>query len=373
MDPFEKLKLLSDASKYDLSCACGTADDDHRTRGESGAWLYPVSLPSGGRSIMLKSLMSNVCSNDCNYCPYRSAVDVPRCSLTPDEMAGLFMGYANRGGVFGLFLTSGVIGTPDASMRLLNDTAAILRYRRRYRGYIHLKIIPGASTAAIEEAVSLASAVSLNIETPGEKHCNKLSSRKNFLRDIIAPLGTIRSLTARGTRYARVKTTTQFIVGASDETDSEIVRYTRGLYDRMGLDRVYFSAYQKGAGDAGLPGERRPDEAPQRRFVREHRLYQTDFLFRKYGFTLEDIGFGPDGNLSLDKDPKQVWADSHPEFFPVRCDRAEAPELLRVPGIGPTLAKRIVERRRGERIRSWEGVGIRGKRRALVERYAVCG
>jgi len=373
MDAFDKLRLLSDASKYDLSCACGTADADHRTRGNDGAWLYPVSLPSGGQSIMLKSLISNVCSNDCGYCPYRSALDVPRCSLTPDQMASLFLEYVRVKNVFGLFLTSGVVGSPDASMRLLNDTAAILRYRHRYRGYIHLKVIPGASTPAIEEALSLASAVSLNIETPGEKHCARLSRRKNFMRDIIAPLKTIHSLTSRGNRFSRVKTTTQFIVGASNETDRELVRYTKGLYDRLGLDRVYFSAYQKGTGDAGIPGERDSGVSGSMRFIREHRLYQTDFLFRKYGFSSEDIYFDPDGNLSLEKDPKLVWADNHPEFFPVKFSRADRSDLLRVPGIGPTLTERIVERRREGKLRSWERLGIRGRRRELVERYAVLG
>jgi predicted DNA-binding helix-hairpin-helix protein len=373
MDALAKLRLLSDASKYDLSCACGTADHDHRKRGNDGAWLYPVSLPSGGQSIMLKSLISNVCVNDCKYCPCRSGLDIPRCSLTPDQMASLFMWYAASKNILGLFLTSGVVAQPDASMRLLNDTAAILRYRHQYRGYIHLKVIPGASTAAIAEALSLASAVSLNIETPGEKHCARLSQRKNFMRDIIAPLKTIHSLTARGNRYEGVKTTTQFIVGASDETDMEIVQYVKGLYDRMGLHRIYFSAYQKGAGDRSIPGEQDSPAPAFQPFVREHRLYQTDFLFRKYGFASEDIVFEPDGNLSLEKDPKQVWADHHQDFFPVNCNLADKADLLRVPGIGPTLTRRIMAHRTEGKIRSWERLGIRGWRKALVERYAVCG
>jgi len=145
MDSHSKLQLLSDASKFDLSCACGSNDQDRRKRGTDGAWLYPVTLPNGGNSILLKTLLSNVCVNDCLYCPYRSDTDVPRVTIDSDSMANLFMDYWRRRKVFGLFLSSGVVGTPDRSMTLLNDTAAILRNKYHYRGYIHLKIIPGAS------------------------------------------------------------------------------------------------------------------------------------------------------------------------------------------------------------------------------------
>ena len=189
MDTLEKLRILSDDSRYDLACACGTSEQEHRRRSADGRWLYPVSLPNGGRSILLKTLLSNACVNDCAYCPLRSDTGIRRCSLDPDEAARLFMAFRARHNLFGLFLSSGVIGTPDRTMALLNEAADRLRRRHGYRGYIHLKLIPGASSAAIEEALSLASAVSLNIETPGEQHCRRLTGRKRFLEDIAEFLG----------------------------------------------------------------------------------------------------------------------------------------------------------------------------------------
>lgn len=172
METIEKLKLLSADSQYDLACACGSNKDDRRRRGLDGRWLYPVSLPEGGYSILIKTLLSNACANDCRYCPLRLESNVRRCTLTPEEVANLFIEYVRRGKVFGLFLSSAVIGNPDHTMERINTVARLLRGRHQYRGYIHLKIIPGASDAAIEEAISLSTAVSLNIETRAEGTSN---------------------------------------------------------------------------------------------------------------------------------------------------------------------------------------------------------
>ncbi len=173
MDVHQKLRLLADASRFDLSCACGTKKGDHRTRGQDGLWLYPVSLPSGGVSIMLKTLLSNACVNDCRYCPFRCGMDGPRTQLLPEEVAELFMGYVRRGGVFGLFLSSGVMRDPDHTMDRMVAVARILRREHRFRGYIHMKIIPGASDAAIE-----VSADRLNAASCGRvkySQCNRAS------------------------------------------------------------------------------------------------------------------------------------------------------------------------------------------------------
>jgi predicted DNA-binding helix-hairpin-helix protein len=373
MDTLSKLKLLSDASRYDLSCACGTKKGaDHRKRGAEGTWLYPVSLAGGGTSIMLKSLMSNVCVNDCKYCPFRTAVDVPRCTMGPDEMANLFMEYVRRDGIIGIFLSSGVVGTPDNTMRLLNDTARILRIKHRYRGYVHIKIIPGASNAAIEESLSLARGVSINIETPGPKPLSQLSSRKDFINDIIRPLKFIAGKTAKGERFERVKQTTQFVVGASNETDADIVRYSAGLYEKLGMSRIYFSAYQRGQGDPAIPGETAGVPCIETPFVREHRLYQVDFLFRKYGFTPADIHFDNQGGLPLETDPKQLWVDRHPEFFPVNVNRADKNSLLKIPGIGPLGARRILDMRKERRIARIDWLPVKGRRLDTIKKYAVC-
>ncbi len=354
-DTQRKLEILSADAQYDLACACGTRDDEHRKRGGEDKWIYPVTLPNGGRSVLFKTLISNVCSNDCKYCPLRADQDICRCSLSEEETARTFLDYFNRREVFGLFLTSGVLGTPDATMEQLNRVARILRYKRGFKGYIHLKVIPGASANAIEEAVSLSTAVSLNIETPGAKHLAKLSTRKRFIEDIVEPIKLISRLTGRGHKYARVKQTTQFVVGAAEETDSEIVRYMWGLYDRLNLKRIYFSAYQKGLGDRSLDEHKVQDSDEV--FMREHRLYQVDFLMRKYGFSESDICFDKAGNLSLEIDPKEHWAKLHPDYFPVDVNKAFKYQLLRVPGLGDMTATRILERRKMGRITNIDDIG----------------
>ncbi len=368
-DTQKKLEILSEDAQYDLACACGTSEDGHRKRGGEGKWIYPVTLPSGGTSVLFKTLISNVCSNDCKYCPLRAEKDVRRCSLGAEETANTFLEYYNRKKVFGLFLSSGMIGTADATMEQLNRVARILRNRKGFRGYIHLKVIPGASKAAIEEAVSLSSAVSLNIETPGAKHLAKLSSRKRFLEDIVEPIKLISRLTAKGNRFSRVKQTTQFIVGAAQEKDSEIVKYMWGLYDRLRLRRVYFSAYQKGLGDEAIDGQGQQEARPGDVLTREHRLYQVDFLMRKYGFAEEDIIFEDGGNLSLETDPKEAWAKMHPERFPININKASKYELLRVPGLGPVSVDRILERRRISRLRGIEDIGRVGVLLRKAENY----
>ena len=373
MDTLSKLQLLSDASQYDLSCSCGSkGGEDHRKRGSDGTWLYPVSLPRGGTSVMLKTLMSNVCVNDCGYCPYRDSRDVPRCTIGPDELTTLFLDYVRSKRVIGLFLSSGVIGTPDRTMTLLTDTARLLRDRHKYRGYIHLKIIPGASDGAIDEALRLASTVSVNIEAPGERHFSQLTRRKNYLNDVIRPMQRISKLTAKGGPFAKVGQTTQFVVGASNETDAEIVRYMEGLYKKLGMGRVYFSAYQRGLGDGNIPGERREVRPTATTgFVREHRLYQVDFLMRLYRFSGADIAFDAGGGLPMDTDPKLRWAQLHPEFFPVNINRADRYELLRVPGIGPRSASRIVSMRSDGRIGSVDDLPMRGSWLERAKQYVV--
>jgi predicted DNA-binding helix-hairpin-helix protein len=367
----EKLEILSADAQYDLACACSTSKDEGRKRSGDGRWIYPVTLPNGGKSPLFKTLMSNVCSNDCKYCPLREKMDIRRCSLRPEETARVFLDYYNQRKAFGLFLSSGVINSPDATMDRLNGVARLLRKKHRFKGYIHLKIIPGASDAAIEEAVSLASAVSLNIETPGASRLAKVSNKKNYIRDIIEPIKLISRLTERGSRYQRVKQTTQFVVGAAGEPDKDIVKYMFGLYERLKMHRVYFSAYQKGLGDESIDGEPNAEESPTDILTREHRIYQVDFLLRKYGFKESDILFEKNGNLSLTTDPKEAWAQMHPEAFPVNINRASRFSLLRIPGLGPVTVKRILEQRKSAKIRRMEDVGKVGIRLKKASKYLV--
>jgi predicted DNA-binding helix-hairpin-helix protein len=371
MDAIEKFRILSEDSRYDLACACGTAKDEHRKRGEDGKWLYPVALPQGGYTVLLKTLLSNACANDCLYCPLRAESNVRRCTLRPEEVASAFMEYLRRKKVFGLFLSSAVIHDADYTMDKINTVARLLRYKHGFRGYIHLKIIPGASDAAIEDSLSLATAVSLNIEAPLKERFDLLSKKKDYEEDILRPLKLMGRLTGRGMRFSGVKCTTQFIVGASDETDSEIIHSMSQLYRKMNFKRVYFSAYQKGLGSPFIPGERRSFSYPGEAFVREHRLYQADFLIRKYGFEGDEIPLDGTGNLSVDKDPKEAWADSHPEFYPVKINTCRKEALLRVPGLGPETVRKILEARKERRITGLEGIGVKGKRIEKAKRYVI--
>ena len=366
-DTQRKLEILSADAQYDLACACGSKEEEHRRRGTRDKWIYPVTLPNGGTSVLFKTLISNVCTNDCKYCPLRSDQDVRRCTLSEEETVNTFLDYFNRSEVFGLFLTSGVLGTPDATMEKLNRIARILRYKRNFGGYIHLKIIPGASAGAIEEAVSLSTAVSLNIETPGADHLAALTSRKRFIEDIVEPIKLISRLTGRGNKYSRVKQTTQFVVGAAEETDSEIVKYMWGLYDRLNLNRIYFSAYQKDLGSKAI--DEYKGENPGDVFMREHRLYQVDYLMRRYGFTESDIFFDKTGNLSLEIDPKEHWARNHPDYFPVNINKASKYQLLRVPGLGEISVNRILKHRENTRIRSIDDIGRPIKRLRKANEY----
>ena len=365
----EKLEILSTDAQYDLACACSTSKDQGRKRSGDGKWIYPVTLPNGGKSPLFKTLMSNVCSNDCKYCPLREQMDIRRCSLGLEETAKVFMDYYNKRKVFGLFLSSGVLGSADSTMDKLNGVARLLRYKHKFKGYIHLKVIPGSSDAAIEEAVSLASAVSLNIETPGAKRLAKVSNKKIYIRDIIEPIKLISRLTERGSRYQRVKQTTQFVVGAAGEPDNDIVKYMFGLYERLKMHRIYFSAYQKGLGEESIDNEQNANESPADTLMREHRLYQVDFLLRRYGFKESDILFEKNGNLSLTIDPKEAWAQMHPEAFPVDINRASRFALLRVPGLGPITVKRILQQRKILKIRRIEEVGKVGVRLAKAKKY----
>ena len=358
MDRLAKLALLGESAKYDV-CASSSATPKRFQNAEIGR-----TAPSGvchsftpdGRCVSLfKVLLSNQCEKDCLYCPNRSARDVPRTSFAPEELASLFMEFYRRNYVEGLFLSSGVRHSTGRTMQELLETLEILRTRHRFGGYIHLKILPGAGEAEVERAVALSNRVSLNMEAPTAVHLARLSRTKNFAGEIMGGLSRIH-------RHLRdqpgVSHSTQFIVGAAEESDRDILDSTLRLYSSYGLKRAYFSTFQPVPGTPldGITG------SP---LVREHRLYQADFLYRYYGFQMAEMPYNPAGNLDLDKDPKQAFAELHPERFPLEINRASLLELLRVPGIGPRSAKKIVWLRRENRFRSVEDlarIGVVTKR-----------
>ena len=267
--------------------------------------------PPDGRTIrLLKVLQTNVCTKDCQYCENRVSRDVRRESFSPEELAGLFVSLHRAGKAGGLFLSSGIAGRPDRVMERMTATAEILRRRHRFRGYIHMKILPGSSRAAVERAAQLSDRISINIEAPGPQHLERIAGQKDFRNELLPQTEWIRQVVADPSTRARSHTT-QFVVGASGESDREILKWTDWLYKGRGLYRAYYSAYQ-------IPDEDTSLDAPPTPLMREHRLYQSDFLLRKYGFSLDEFVFERAGHLSLTVDPKERWAQEHPEAFPGR-------------------------------------------------------
>lgn len=347
MDKLEKLQALSSAAKYDIcaatGCSAGSSTRSSFTSQPSG--VCHSFLPDGRCISLFKILQTNSCQNDCYYCPNRAQRDIPRAEFTPEELSRLFLEFYRRNYVEGLFLSSGISHNPSHTMEQMLKTVEIIRLKYKFNGYIHLKILPGARFEYVERAAQLASRVSINIEAPTPERLSKLSRLKNFEEEIIGRMRWVSGLGRQGILPAGQ--TTQFIVGATGESDAEILGTGTRLYKQVGLRRVYFSAFQPVAGTP-LEG------AAAAPVLREHRLYQSDFLLRNYGFQLDEIYFTAFGNLNLDLDPKMNFAIHNLHLFPLEINKASLKELLRVPGIGPTSARRIINARKSFRLSSPE-------------------
>ncbi|MEN3185986.1 MAG: radical SAM protein [Atribacterota bacterium] len=327
----QKIAILGYGARFDLCGSCFGGES--RTKHPLGHWIYPVTLPDGQRVNVLKILLSNRCIHNCFYCVNR----VDRChkeaaSFTAVELVRLFATLYHQGMVRGLFLSSAVERDAARTMTEMMKVVEILRFKMQFRGYIHLKILPEVSADFIEEAVRLSTRVSVNLEAPTPSALRCIAPEKNF-EDIWNTLRYLKCL--KDKRVARFDFTTQFVVGASGETDREIMQTTSLLYREMKLARVYYSAFQP---IAGTPFE----DLPPTSTWREHRLYQADFLLRRYGFGFEELCFDREGNFPLTVDPKTSWAVRHPEFFPVEVNQAPFEALVRVPGIGPVSARKIM-------------------------------
>ena len=343
MDTLDKLKLLGESAKYDV-CA-STATRGGKVKNAALGATRPAgvchSFTPDGRCISLfKVLLSNHCEKDCAYCPNRADRDVRRARFAAEELAGLFIEFYRRNYVEGLFLSSGVFGSTSRTMGEILQVAELLRRKYRFGGYIHLKILPGATEAEISAAAALANRVSLNIEAPSAAHLARLSLTKNYEEDILSGMNRLHKvLDGR----QDVTHSTQYIVGAAGETDQEILSSASGLYATRNLKRAYFSAFQ--------PVDATPlDNAAATPLVRENRLYQSDFLLRLYGFRLEDLVFADSGNLYEDLDPKLAMALHRPDIFPLEINTAGYADLLKVPGIGPQSAAKVTAVRRRHRL-----------------------
>ena len=313
---------------------------------------FPVTkatLPGGKTIPLLKTMQTSVCENDCHYCCFRSGRDTPRASLTPDELATAVVMLSRAGIAQGVFLSSGIAGGGLRTQDRIIATAEILRDKYHYPGYIHLKIMPGAEHDQIFRAMQLADRVSINLEGPNETCLNKLAPRKVFLRDLIEPIKTIEAIRKRYPPHLAWKNTwpsssTQFVVGAVGETDLELLQTTEELRVNYQIARAYYSKFSP---VLDTPFENLPPLNPWR----QHRLYQAFFLLKNYHFRLEEIEFTSSGNLSLEKDPKLVWAENNLSDNPLEINRAAFQQLVKVPGIGPITARKILNYRLYGKIR----------------------
>lgn len=357
MEIGQKLEILADAAKYDASCASsGAARKDSRGgRGvgsTGGVGICHSYTPDGRCVSLLKVLLTNVCLYDCHYCINRRSSNVRRARFTPAEVVKLTLDFYKRNYIEGLFLSSGIIRSADHTMELVIEVARSLREDHHFRGYIHLKTIPEASPELIEKAGRYADRISINIELPTQESLDTLAPEKSVARTEAA-MGHISEKIAEGRENRRLKNkapafatgqSTQMIIGADDSTDGTILRRADRLYGVHGLKRVYYSGFSP----IPEPSKILPLVAPP--LVREHRLYQADWLLRFYGFKVSELTDAENPNLDLSLDPKLSWALRNRGIFPVDINRASREEILRVPGLGVRNTDRIVAARRFGRL-----------------------
>ncbi len=350
MELQQKLDLLGAGAGFDVDEAaqvslCATAGKplpNGRTPAELGRSISMLTRSDGKKVPILKVLQTSACAKDCYYCPFRAGRDFRRAAFTPEELARATDQLYRAGRIQGLFLSSGIVGKGEYSQERIVATAEILRRQYEFRGYLHLKLMPNASAAAVERSMQLADRVSVNLEAPTPAALERLSGTKD-LDSLLNPLRLAASLAP--TIGRRVSHVTQFVVGPGGETDRDLLRRTDELYRKAGLWRAYYSAFSP-VPNTPLDGLAPTDPR------REAHLYQADFLMRLYGFDVAELPFDGQGRLPGDRDPKQAWADARLDLFPLEVNLAPRELLLRVPGIGPTSAERVVAARRVRRIRS---------------------
>ena len=339
MDIKEKLKILSDSAKYDASCSSsGSTRTNNNGLGNAAYSGICHSFASDGRCIsLLKILMTNSCIYDCKYCINRRSNNVKRAVFTPQEICEITINFYKRNYIEGLFLSSGIIKNPDFTMEKLIETIYLLRNKYKFNGYIHAKAIPGASDFLLKKLGSLVDRLSSNIELPSNDSLKLLAPDKK-IDNITSIMKTIKENKNRN--FTPAGQSTQMIIGASKETDLTILSKSEHLYDNYKLKRVFYSAYVPVNSDKMLPAIQNPP------LVREHRLYQADWLLRFYNYKVENLLSNDNPNFNILIDPKADWALRHMEEFPKEINKASYYDLLKVPGIGPKSARKIISSRR---------------------------
>lgn len=354
MSIYEKLQILTDAAKYDVACTSSGVERKGDGTGIGNCSKAGIchSFSTDGRCIsLLKILFTNECIYDCKYCVNRSSNDVIRTSFTPDEICTLTMEFYRRNYIEGLFLSSGILKNPNYTMELIYAALYKLRHVWNFQGYIHVKAIPGADPILIQKVGFLADRMSVNLELPTAESLRLLAPHKSR-KNILAPMRLVQekskenrqelTLYKSAPRFVPAGQSTQMIIGASPETDYQILRVAESLYQKFGLKRVFYSAFVAVNEDKALPA--RTSDGPP--LLREHRLYQADWLLRYYKFEANELLNEKNPNFNIFLDPKCNWALNHLEYFPVEVNRASYDVLLRVPGIGYKSAGRIVKARR---------------------------
>lgn len=331
------------------ACFTPKARPEFNEREKRAAFVYPAQLPNGKQIKLLKTLLSSACERDCYYCPFRAGRDFRRATFRPQEFAELFMKLNRAGAAEGIFLSSGIAAGGANTQNRILDTAEILRTKLGYRGYMHLKIMPGAEKGQVERLMQLADRVSINLEAPNTERLSKLAPGKTFIEELFRPLRWVEEIRRTQPAYKGwngrwPSTVTQFVAGGSDESDLELLTTTDWLMKNVRLKRAYYSAFHP---IRDTPMENKPAVDP----LREHRLYQASYLLRDYGFDLEEMPFAPDGNLPLLTDPKLAWAEQNLREQPLEINQAQRHELLRIPGIGPKSVDEILRARRTRKFR----------------------
>jgi predicted DNA-binding helix-hairpin-helix protein len=352
MDAIGTLNLLSNQMELEHAVEAGSEPAKpacFTPKEQRAVFVHPAQLPNGKQIKLLKTLLSSACERDCYYCPFRAGRDFRRATFKPQEFAELFMKLYQSNAVQGIFLSSGIAAGGANTQNKILDTAEILRNKFGFRGYLHLKMMPGAEKGQVERLMQLADRVSINLEAPNTERLAKLAPQKTFIEELFRPLKWVEEIRRTQPAYKfwngrHPSTVTQFVAGGSDETDLELLSTTDWLMKNVRIKRAYFSAFRP---IADTPLENKTPVDP----LREHRLYQASFLLRDYGFELEDMPFLQNGNLPLPTDPKLAWAQMNLSQTPVEINRAEKRELLRVPGIGLKGAEAILRARRTAKLR----------------------
>jgi predicted DNA-binding helix-hairpin-helix protein len=347
VDALNRLKLLSSQMTFEPDLeqkpTCFTQKQQEQV------FVHPAQLPNGRSIKLLKTLLSSACERDCFYCPFRAGRDFRRATFQPEEFARFFMQLHQSGLAEGIFISSGIAAGGVRTSDKLLDTAEILRNKLGFRGYLHLKVMPGSERAQVERAMLLADRVSINLEAPNTERLSRLAPHKVFMEELLQPLRwadeirrTENPIRAWNGRWP--STVTQFVAGGADESDLELLTTTDWLHKNLRLKRAYFSAFHP---IPDTPLENKPAVDP----LREHRLYQASFLLRDYGFDLEELPFGESGSLPLSDDPKLAYARANLSHSPVELNRAGRRDLLRVPGIGPKGVEAVLKARRAGKLK----------------------